>query len=170
MRAARLGEHSAVEFTLVNRSPILAMRSRLGVGITPPKVLAAPKPVSSVMISKTFGAPGGGATRGGQKDLDWSALRLISPPNGTGGGGSTSPWIWRVAEGAPGGASVGWTPATAPDASALLGPPGGRSPMSACWARAVPASSGTTRQASSSPRGRGRFGRAPKLITSPPYF
>ena len=42
------------------------MRSSAGVGITPPKVLATPKPESSVMISRTFGAPLGGTTRAGQ--------------------------------------------------------------------------------------------------------
>src|SRR4029434_8520482 len=40
------------------------MRSIVGVGITPPNVLGAPKPWSSVMMSKTFGAPFGGTTRG----------------------------------------------------------------------------------------------------------
>jgi hypothetical protein len=42
------------------------MRSSDGVGITPTKVLGAAKPTSSVMISKTFGAPLGGTTRAGQ--------------------------------------------------------------------------------------------------------
>src|SRR5215469_3790742 len=79
MIAARLGEQRAVEFMFVYRRPILASRSSAGVGITPPKVLAAPKPVSSVMISRTFGAPLGGTTRGGHHGLDWRALRSIVP-------------------------------------------------------------------------------------------
>jgi hypothetical protein len=42
------------------------MRSRVGVGITPPNVLVTPKPESSFMISKMLGASFGGATRAGQ--------------------------------------------------------------------------------------------------------
>ena len=67
------------------------MRSIFGVGITPPKVLGAPKPTSSVMINRTFGAPWGGAARGGHHGFDWLALRLISPPKGIAGGGNTWP-------------------------------------------------------------------------------
>jgi hypothetical protein len=37
------------------------MRSSVGVGMTPPNVLGAAKPTSSVMISRMFGAPFGGA-------------------------------------------------------------------------------------------------------------
>ena len=58
------------------------------------------------MISRTLGAPLGGTTRGGHHGLDWSALRLISPPNAGAGGGRTSPGIGRAAAGEPkGGAS-----------------------------------------------------------------
>src|SRR5208282_928434 len=64
------------------------MRSRAGVGITPPNVLATPKPASSVMISKTFGAPLGGTIRGSQHGFDSRASRLITPPNGLGSGGN----------------------------------------------------------------------------------
>ena len=64
------------------------MRSSAGVGITPPNVLGAAKPTSSVMISSTLGAPFGGTTRAGQYGLDWAAFRLISPPNFAGGFGS----------------------------------------------------------------------------------
>ena len=46
-----------------------------------------------------FGAPAGGTTRGGHHGVDCAALRLIVPPNGRSGGGSTSPTIVRVAEG-----------------------------------------------------------------------
>jgi hypothetical protein len=42
------------------------MRSRFGVGITPPNVLETPKPVSSVMINRMFGASFAGTTRIGQ--------------------------------------------------------------------------------------------------------
>ena len=51
------------------------------------------------MISSTFGAPFGGATRGGHQGFDSSALRSISPPNGSAGAGSTSPGMVRVALG-----------------------------------------------------------------------
>ena len=42
------------------------MRSSAGVGMTPPKVEGAPKPTSSVMMSRMFGAPLGGTTLAGQ--------------------------------------------------------------------------------------------------------
>ena len=77
------------------------MRSMVGVGMTPPKVLGAPKPWSSVMMSKTLGAPFGGTTRGGQNGVDPEAVSLITPPNGTGGGGSWAPLIVIVALGEP---------------------------------------------------------------------
>src|SRR5262245_4617137 len=51
------------------------MRSRFGVGITPPNVLETPKPVSSVMIKSTLGAPWGGTTRGGPV---WRGLRSVA--------------------------------------------------------------------------------------------
>ena len=41
---------------------MLAMRSSVGVGMTPPKVLGAAKPTSSVKINKMFGAFFGGTT------------------------------------------------------------------------------------------------------------
>jgi hypothetical protein len=50
------------------------MRSRAGVGMTPPKVDGAEKPTSSVMISRMFGAPLGGTTSPGQDGFDWAAL------------------------------------------------------------------------------------------------
>src|SRR5262245_53687919 len=78
------------------------MRSSAGVGITPPKVLGAPKPTSSVMIKSTLGAPCGGTTRGGQYGCDALARSLITPPNFGGGGGNCLPSIVIVALGAPG--------------------------------------------------------------------
>jgi hypothetical protein len=74
----------------------------LGVGMTPPNVDAAPKPVSSVMIRRTFGAPFGGTTRGAHAGFDWSALSSIWPVKGAGGGGSCRPSIVEVALGEPG--------------------------------------------------------------------
>jgi hypothetical protein len=101
MSAARVGEHSEVEWKFVKRSPFLAMRSMLGVGMTPPKVLGAPKPWSSVMISSTLGAPFGGTTRGAHQAFDSEAFSLISPPKSGAGGGSCFPSIVRVAPGEP---------------------------------------------------------------------
>src|SRR6186713_2855008 len=78
------------------------MRSIDGVGMTPPKVPDTPYPWSSVMISKTLGAPLGGTTLGGQYGLDSWASILIVPPNGAGGFGRYLPSIVVVALGDPG--------------------------------------------------------------------
>src|SRR5690348_15291128 len=78
------------------------MRSSAGVGTTPPNVLVTPKPVSSVIIKRMFGAPCGGTTRIGQYGVDCAALRSILPLNGCGGGGSWLPSIVVVALGEPG--------------------------------------------------------------------
>src|SRR5262249_42544075 len=102
MSAARVGEHRAVECMHVYRNPVLAMRSRAGVGMTPPKVLGAPKPQSSVMMSSTLGACLGGTTRGGHHAFDWSAFSLMTPPNFGSGGGSCFPEMVVVAPGDPG--------------------------------------------------------------------
>jgi hypothetical protein len=78
------------------------MRSILGVGMTPPKVLGAPKPWSSVMMSSTLGAPLGGTMRGGHHGVDSEAFSLITPPNFGSGAGSCFPVIVVVASGEPG--------------------------------------------------------------------
>jgi hypothetical protein len=62
--------------------------------MTPPNVLGAPKPLSSVMISSTLGAPLGGTTRGGHHGVDSDALSLITPPNFASGGGSWLRGLW----------------------------------------------------------------------------
>ena len=77
------------------------MRSRAGVGTTPPNVLGAPKPQSSVMMSSTLGAPFGGTTRGGHHGFDSEAFSLITPPNFGSGGGSCLPSMVVVALGEP---------------------------------------------------------------------
>src|SRR5271169_4497300 len=64
------------------------MRSSAGVGTTPPNVLGTPKPESSVMIRRIFGAPFGGTMRGAQQGFDSAALRLMTPPKGAGSGGN----------------------------------------------------------------------------------
>src|SRR6202035_3179792 len=87
MRAARVGEHSDVVWKFVYRSPFAAIRSKVGVGMTPPQVEGALKPTSSVMMKRMFGAPFGGTTRAGQAGFDCRAFRLISPWIGASGGG-----------------------------------------------------------------------------------
>src|SRR4249920_1286726 len=77
------------------------MRSMVGVGITPPKVLGTPKPASSVMISSTLGARFGGTTRGAHQGFDCRASSLITPPNFGSGGGSCLPLMLVVALGEP---------------------------------------------------------------------
>src|ERR1035441_6301727 len=78
-----------------------ATLSSVGVGITPPKVLVTPKPESSVMISRTLGAPLGGTTRGAHQGVDWAAFRSILPSNLSGSGGSCFPLMRAVAHGEP---------------------------------------------------------------------
>jgi hypothetical protein len=73
INAARVGEQSDVEWKLVERSPLCAMRSSAGVGMTPPNVPGAPKPTSSVMMSSTLGAPFGGTTRGAHHAFELEA-------------------------------------------------------------------------------------------------
>ena len=106
--AARVGEHSAVEWNWVYRSPVLAMRSKAGVGMTPPNVLGRRKPTSSVMIKSTLGAPLGGTTRGGHQGVDCAAFSLITPPNFGSGGGNCFPSMVVVALGEPGTPVVCW--------------------------------------------------------------
>src|SRR5207249_5952664 len=88
---------------LLYRSPAFAMRSIVGVGMTPPNVLGTPKPESSVMMSRIFGAFLGGTTRGAHHGFDWRASFLMTPPNFGSGGGSCFPSIVVVAPGEPGG-------------------------------------------------------------------
>src|SRR5207247_540692 len=95
------GEQSAVEWMLLYRSPAFAMRSIAGVGMTPPNVLGTPKPESSVMMSRIFGAFLGGTTRGAHQGFDWRASSLITPPNFGSGGGSCFPLMVVLALGEP---------------------------------------------------------------------
>src|SRR6266581_7736332 len=103
---------------LLYRSPAFAMRSIVGVGMTPPNVLGTPKPESSVMMSKMLGACLGGTMRGAHHAFDWRAPSLITPPNFGSGGGSCFPLIVVVAPGEPG-VPVVWTCARAEGATAM---------------------------------------------------
>src|SRR4029453_2628175 len=91
------------------------MRSMVGVGMTPPKVLGTAKPASSVMTSSTFGAPFGAATRGAHQGFDCSAPSLITPPNVGSGGGSCFPLMVVVALGEPGVPVICWAYTTRAD-------------------------------------------------------
>src|SRR5213596_1765844 len=103
---------------LLYRSPAFAMRSIVGVGMTPPNVLGTPKPESSVMMSRIFGAFLGGTMRGAHHGFDWRASFLITPPNFGSGCGSCFPLIVVVAPGEPG-VPVVWICARAEGAAAI---------------------------------------------------
>ena len=81
--------------------------------MTPPKVLGAPKPSSSVMISRTLGAPAGGTTRGAHQGVDCGAVWLITPPNLGSGRGTRVPVMVVVAWGDPGVPVTTWAEACA---------------------------------------------------------
>src|SRR5262249_5544085 len=90
MSAARVGEQSAVVWNWLKRRPLSAMRWKLGVWIGPPKVLLAPKPTSSVKISRTLGAPFGASTAFGKSGTEPFAVRPILPLKPGSGRGRTS--------------------------------------------------------------------------------
>ena len=58
--AWRVGEHRAVVWKRLYFSPPAARRSAFGVWHGPPKALDAPKPTSSIRMTRTLGAPFGG--------------------------------------------------------------------------------------------------------------
>src|SRR5208283_5923319 len=62
----------------------------VGVGIGPPKVLLAPKPTSSVRISKMFGAPLGALVSGGKSMVESFGVSPMCPLKGGCGRGKTS--------------------------------------------------------------------------------
>src|SRR5438093_1714561 len=63
------------------------------------------------MMSRMLGAPLGGTTRGGQYGLESVAASLITPPNGSGGGGICFPSMVTVAWGEPGVPLICWVQA-----------------------------------------------------------
>src|SRR5260221_9939281 len=69
--------------------------------MTPPNVLGAAKPTSSVIMSRIFGAFLGGTMCGAHHALDCGAFLLITPPNLGSGAGSCRPSMVVVALGEP---------------------------------------------------------------------
>jgi len=63
--AMRVGEQRAVVWYWLNFRPAAARESITGIGIGPPKALGWPKPMSSIRMITTFGAPAGAVTRKG---------------------------------------------------------------------------------------------------------
>ena len=61
---ARLGEHNAVTWKRLYRSPSAASRSIVGVAMSDPNVPSCAKPVSSRRTTTTFGDPAGFGRRG----------------------------------------------------------------------------------------------------------
>ena len=101
IKAARVGEHSDVEWNCVYRSPFFAIRSNAGVATDAAECARRAEPASSVMMSSTLGAPLGGTMRGGHHGVDSEAFSLITPPNFGSGGGSCFPPMVVVAFGEP---------------------------------------------------------------------
>src|SRR5208283_1151984 len=62
----------------------------VGVGIGPPNVLLAPKPTSSVRISKMLGAPFGALTSPGKSGVESLGVNPMCPLNGGAGRGKVS--------------------------------------------------------------------------------
>src|SRR5438552_8078994 len=103
---------------LLYRRPAFATRSIVGVGMTPPNVLGTPKPESSVMIRRMFGACLGGTMRGAHHIFDCRASSLMTPPNFGSGGGSCFPLMVVVALAEPG-VPVVWICARAEGTTAM---------------------------------------------------
>jgi hypothetical protein len=93
----------------------------VGVGIGPPKVLGWPKPVSSVMMITTFGAPFGGLIGCGKEGLDSRIVRPMTPlKSGAAGGSRAGDSAAPTAVGWPNGAAAArQTPSKAAAVSAL---------------------------------------------------
>ncbi len=85
IKAARVGEQSAVVLNALYLRPRAASASSVGVGTGPPNVPEAPKPTSSVRITRIFGAPAGAFTGWGKSDLEFAVVRPMTPLN-TGSG------------------------------------------------------------------------------------
>jgi hypothetical protein len=87
--AARVGEHNAVVWKRLKRSPAAASRSAFGVSHGPPNALDAPNPVSSIRTMRTFGAPSGGrsGSMGGNAVSGSLASYVVRPTYSLGGMG-----------------------------------------------------------------------------------
>ncbi len=82
-RQERVGEHNAVVWNCVNRTPASATRRMLGISIKPPYKSHEPNPMSSHTTNKTFGAPAGacGSTNKSQSATESRTSRLALPLN-----------------------------------------------------------------------------------------
>ncbi len=78
---ARVGEHSAVVWKLVNRSPSAARASSTGVSMSDPKHPSWANPTSSSTTTSTLGVPGVGRGTSGHHGVDDEKSRPITPPN-----------------------------------------------------------------------------------------
>ena len=88
--AARVGEHSAVTWNRLNRTPSSAIRVMAGDAIGPPNALGFPNPASSTRTSSTLGAPSGGVTCPirPQSGAEPASVRFAVPLNAGSGMGS----------------------------------------------------------------------------------
>src|SRR5580704_10935409 len=91
------------------------------------------------MMRSTLGAPLGGTTRGGHHGLESRALRLMVPPNGSGGFGRYLPSIVVVALGDPGAPVVGWAGALPSCGAASARPFNRKCPVAAQYPSSPPA-------------------------------
>ena len=79
--AARVGEQRAVVLKALYLRPFAASASSVGVGTGPPNVPEAPKPTSSVRITRMFGAPSGAFTGWGKSGFELAVVRPMIPLN-----------------------------------------------------------------------------------------
>lgn len=87
IRAARVGEQSAVVWKRLYFTPLSATLSMFGVGTGPPKLPAAPKPTSSVMISRILGASLAAASGCGKSEMESAVVKPMLPAKGVSGRG-----------------------------------------------------------------------------------
>ena len=86
-----MGEHNAVVWNWLYRSPFFATRSSAGVGTGPPNVPHVPKPTSSSNTNTIFGAPVGACVVGNGLNVESAIVRPITPLNGGVAVGSDEP-------------------------------------------------------------------------------
>src|SRR5882724_6425360 len=109
----RDGEQSAVVCMLVYSRPFCASLLMFGVLIGEPKQPSWPKPVSSITMKSTFGAPGFARIGAGHAGSEFSMVRPMTPGKAVPGGYSLS--------------SACAAPASAADAASAEPPPSRKS-------------------------------------------